>query len=298
MQGEQDRRFGLREVDLGLDVRCWTWRETLEKSKDAFSFLTLLFSPLLCVKVCLQFNIFSHLNTIVFAVLLNTTLDITFGSESVRKRHFGSVPVVCIWVTVLIVLPTPTSVKSEVQMFPWSWDKKISVRKRVSVYFFWNFEVHKVRKLYEGDKKKTRRSVCGKETEVRFLCNLNLGTWALKSIGYHKVSGNMMRLGNTGVKIDPDLLLPALKAKICLVVVIFWWWPCSNTVTCCSKTNPMDFIFCLFHPRTCTLFGRGTGCNEISTGLTSSHYSFSSSRNSGSWKEKKIICGTWDFLSD
>lgn len=57
---------------------------------------------------------------------------------------------------------------------------------------------------------------------MRFLCNLNLGTWALKSIGYHKVSGNMMRLGNTRVKIDPDLLLPALKAKICLVVVIFW----------------------------------------------------------------------------
>lgn len=57
---------------------------------------------------------------------------------------------------------------------------------------------------------------------MRFLCNLNLGTWALKSIGYHKVSGNMIRLGNTGVKIDRDLLLPALKAKICLVVVIFW----------------------------------------------------------------------------
>lgn len=58
---------------------------------------------------------------------------------------------------------------------------------------------------------------------MRFSCNLNLGTRALKSIGCHKVFGKMMRLGNTGVKIDSDLLLPALKAKMCSVVVIFWW---------------------------------------------------------------------------
>lgn len=72
-------------------------------------------------------------------------------------------------------------------------------------------------------KKQTQRSICGKETDVKFSCKLNPGTQALKSIGYHKVFGKMMRLGNTGVKIDPNLLLCALKAEMCSVVVIFWW---------------------------------------------------------------------------
>lgn len=54
---------------------------------------------------------------------------------------------------------------------------------------------------------------------MRFSCNL---TWALKSIGYHNVSAKMIILGITGVKIDPDLLLPANKAKMCSVVVTFW----------------------------------------------------------------------------
>lgn len=79
MQGEQGRRLGLHEVHLGHGVRCWEWRQTPEKGKDAFSFLTLL-----CAKICLQFDIFSRLNTTVFAVFFDTTLDMDFGS--VRKQ--------------------------------------------------------------------------------------------------------------------------------------------------------------------------------------------------------------------
>lgn len=52
------------------------------------------------------------------------------------------------------------------------------------------------------------------------------------------------------------------------------------------------FFFWLFYPW--TLLSSGTGCNEISTVLTS----FSSSRSSGSWKETKIICGAWQCLAD
>lgn len=79
MQGEQDRRFGPHEVHVGYAVRCWEWRQTLEKGKDAFIFLTLL-----CAKVCLQFGIFWHLNTTVFAVFFDRTSDMDFGS--VRKQ--------------------------------------------------------------------------------------------------------------------------------------------------------------------------------------------------------------------
>lgn len=84
----------------------------------------------------------------------------------------------------------------------------------------WKFEVHKVRKLYEGDKEKAQRSTFGKETKVRFSYNPNLGTRDSKSIVYHKAFGKMMTLANRGVKIDPDLLLPALAAKMCPVVAI------------------------------------------------------------------------------
>lgn len=56
----------------------------------------------------------------------------------------------------------------------------------------------------------------------------------------------MMRLRNTGVKIDPSLLLPAPKDKICSVIVMFKWWSRLNTVTCCSKTHPMHFFFLYF----------------------------------------------------
>lgn len=56
---------------------------------------------------------------------------------------------------------------------------------------------------------------------MRLSCTPDLGRQALKIIGYHKVFGKIMRLGNTGVKINPNLLLLALKAKMCSVVVIF-----------------------------------------------------------------------------
>ena len=134
---------------------------------------------------------------------------------------------------------------------------------------------------------------------MRLSCNLSLRTQALKSMGYHKVFGKMMRLGNTGVKIHPNLLLPALKVKMSSAVVIFFDGDHIQThLYAVVRLSLWTFFFGLFHPCACTLFGRGTGCMEISTGLTSSHYSCSSSRNSDNWKDKKIICGTQDFLSD
>lgn len=143
MQGEQDRRFGLHEVHLGHGVRCWQWRQTLEKGKDAFSSLTLL-----CAKVYLQFGAFSLLNTNVFAVFFDRTSDFGILSHSESKTHFGNLPVVCIWITVLIALLSLTNLKSEVQLLPESWDKK-SWGGRGCPSIFWNIKVHKIRNLWE-----------------------------------------------------------------------------------------------------------------------------------------------------
>lgn len=76
------------------------------------SYLFLL-SPLPSAKMLLQLNIFSHLNTIALAVLPETTRLTTFGSVSTRKRRFGSVPVVRVWVAVHAVWLSPISVKPE-----------------------------------------------------------------------------------------------------------------------------------------------------------------------------------------
>lgn len=66
----------------------------------------------------------------MFAVLFVTTLDMAFGFESVRKRHFGNLPV-----AVLIVLPSPSSVKSKVELLPWTYDKKnLSEEERVCLF--------------------------------------------------------------------------------------------------------------------------------------------------------------------
>lgn len=97
-----------------------------------------------------------------------------------------------------------------------------------------------------------------------------------------------MRLGNTGVKINPSLLLLALKAKMCSIVVIFLVVTTFRQLYAVVRLILWTFSSCVFQPCTCTLFGRGTGCNEISTGLITSHYSFSSGRNSGGWKEQNL----------
>lgn len=139
--GRAGQKVGAVRGGSGPWQACWAWRESSEKGKDASSFLTLIFSPLPCAKMCLQFNIFSNLNAIVFAALFNRTFNVAFGLVLVRMRHFGSVLVVRIWVAVHSVWLNPISGKAEVRPLLWPWDKKSRWGD------FWNFEICKIRKL-------------------------------------------------------------------------------------------------------------------------------------------------------
>lgn len=121
--------------------------------------------------------------------------------QSESKRLFGGLPVVCIWITVLMVLLSPTSIKSEVQLLPGSWDKK-SWWGRGCPSIFWNINFHKIRNLWE--RQEDTKKCIWKRAQGVILVYPNLGTQAWKSIGYHKVLSKMMRLNNTVVKIEPD----------------------------------------------------------------------------------------------
>lgn len=100
------------------------------KSKDAFSFLTLL-----CAKVCLQFDIFSRLKITVFAVHFDRTLDMDFGS--VRKQKTFWQFTCCLYLNYSAYSTTESNqYKIRSSVAPWVVRYKILVRKRVSLYFF------------------------------------------------------------------------------------------------------------------------------------------------------------------